>query len=255
MKIVRVQDLLLGAETSAKKFNTEVWWRGQTEDWPLLPGVYRPDLCPISPQTDLERSLTIRFLLDAKTRHHHWPDGDHSLQLALMQHYRLPTRLLDWTESPLFGLFFATRNKDDKPGVLWALSPSALNQEDFGTEQFLSPSRDDVSELFKAPFGLSDTHFDKVGALAFMRIDARMAAQLSTLTIHGSREPLERRKESERHLLKFVIPANEKPSLRMELVDLGIRESILFPDLDHLAEELKRFAKQGILSSKRNSQA
>ena len=255
MEIARVQDLLIVAESSAKKFQTEVWWRGQVEDWPLLPGVYRPELCPVSTQPDLERSLTIRFLLDAKTRHHHWPDGDHSLQLALMQHYRLPTRLIDWTESPLFALFFATREKDDTPGVLWALSPSALNQVDFGTEQLLAPSGDDVRELFKAPFGLSNTPFDKVGALAFMRIDARMAAQLSTLTIHGSRVPLEKRTESARYLLKFVIPATAKQSLRMELIDLGIRESVLFPDLDHLAEELKCFAKQEVLSSKRNPQA
>lgn len=29
----------------------------------------------------------------------HWPDGDYTLQLAMMRHYRLPTRLLHWTES------------------------------------------------------------------------------------------------------------------------------------------------------------
>jgi hypothetical protein len=190
--------------------------------------------------------------MDAKTRHPNWPDGDHSLQLALMQHYRLPTRLLDWTESPLFALFFATKEMDDMPGVLWALSPSVLNQLDFDTHQLLSPSRDDVRELFKAPFGLSDTRLDKVGALAFMRVDARMAAQLSTFTIHDIRVALEARVESSRYLHKFVIPADAKRSLRLELLDLGIRESALFPDLDHLAEELKSLAKQGILCSKGN---
>lgn len=57
---------------------------------------------------------------------------DHLSWLTLMQHYELPTRLLDWTENILTGLYFAAKNsnakEEDSNGRLYVLYTKRLNR-------------------------------------------------------------------------------------------------------------------------------
>ncbi|HEX2958087.1 MAG TPA: FRG domain-containing protein [Chitinispirillaceae bacterium] len=50
--------------------------------------------------------------------------------LCLMQHYEVPTRVLDWTENILVALFFVVKNKqyDDCDGIVYALNSARLNE-------------------------------------------------------------------------------------------------------------------------------
>ena len=52
--------------------------------------------------------------------------------LFLMQHHRPPTRLLDWSQSPLVGVYFALYDKEEHhrndDAALWFLDPVALTR-------------------------------------------------------------------------------------------------------------------------------
>jgi hypothetical protein len=57
-------------------------------------------------------------------------DGDQFTWLAVMQHYGVPTRLLDFTYSPFIGLYFALRNRHvgEERFRVWAIDAQAVNK-------------------------------------------------------------------------------------------------------------------------------
>jgi hypothetical protein len=102
-----------------------VWFRGHARaDCTLTPTLYRAPY-----KLEHEPTLMTRFMQNALPLLNYRPNSSWEW-MFLMRHHGCPTRLLDRTETPLVGLYFACEPKDDHDnhdGHLWCLLPTIHN--------------------------------------------------------------------------------------------------------------------------------
>lgn len=245
VKITDAESMIEAISLANDEFTGQVWWRGQRcSCWELSPSVFRRDL-----GYEYEQNIAVRFQQRAPIRHPRvLPIHDRHGWLSIMQHYRLPTRMLDWTESPLVACLFASesgicRDLDDnecetQAGAVYALSPYKLNEDQIDEHALLMPEHAEVKALIDRAFNSEVEDQEYVVAFRPSEEDIRMMLQLSVFTIHGSGKAIDDLPNEKEFTLKFEIPDGEKVAVRKALKNLGIRESNLFPDLEHLADEV-----------------
>lgn len=224
---------------------TVVWFRGHSiGKWELVPSLARN-----KKHLAAEAALRKRFIQNAIPHLDRTPTEEWEW-MFMMQHHRAPTRLLDWSESPLTALYFAV--EEDKhlksDAAVWCLDPLALNDEagiksfafrheipSFGIDDVLNsylPSRVDASPAVMSPV-----------AIMGPRNTARMAAQLGVFTInHRLHTPVEAIGAAN-HAWRWTIPAAAKKDIRRELALLGFTALTLFPELDRVADVAKELLR------------
>jgi len=167
-----------------------------------------------------------------------------------MQHYRTPTRLLDWTENALVALYFAVSAPGSEDGEVWAMLPWALNSQGGAGWGIPMPSESPhVKYLLAEPYwaGTAVQLAEREGlkepvrtplALEPPLLFPRMAVQASTFTIHPYPElgkTIEDVLPNPEHLVRYIVPASYKPDLLCQLRVLGFSDRHLFPDLEGLS--------------------
>lgn len=196
-------------------------FRGQSQQWPILPKAYRP---PFSGTDN-------KFVSLADSRLRQWkseallylremnavPDSDWNW-LAVAQHFGVATKVADWTSNPLVALFFAVFNDVGCDGelIIWSFDSSSYNPPP------IAPSEVCSVILFRP-----EPTF------------ARLRFQQGMLSYHPTPES----EIPSEQLVRISIPSASKLHLQNQLYRCGIDHETIFSSLDHLAEKINWISK------------
>ena len=207
-----------------------------------MPSVQRGNYAKEKVEQFMANDFYMRACVSMKER----PSQDYCGWITLMQHFGLPTRLLDWSLSPLIALLLATNEYEkypDKDGCIWVLRPGLLNElEGFGS--YIYPmDKYTVVDMILPAFNsrrINQEVSDKIIACYPVEYNMRIYTQQSAFTVHNTFKKIEF--INNKHLLmKYDIPAECKKAIYEELQICGITLRNVYPDVEHIAEELKQF--------------
>jgi len=210
-----------------------LWFRGHSKkDYNLIPSVYRT----LNSKYSAERIYDDFYKRAGLLLENAPPRENTGFWLAKAQHYGLPTKLLDWSNSPLIALYFVLENKDkfNADGCVWVLDAAKLNITQIGTDSAINLDQITVNEYSNS------TNKKDVKACWPVNNDSRVVAQQSRFTFHNCDVPMERDKRFAKLLIKIIIPHEYKEKLKEQLTNCGIREHSVYPDLGHTAQYVKR---------------
>jgi hypothetical protein len=234
--------------------DTSVYRGSGSDTWPLLTSLDRlGGTHPPHTKAHLEEHVLRNFVRYSRPFLGVRPDDDWEL-LVSAQHHGVPTRLLDWSYSPLIAAHFATlAGPPDTAKVIWRLNWRRVH-EHFGLPPyaFLVQDLDDMlqdrgieslGDLMARPHLKDGERF--VCMLDPPALDDRIVAQSATFTISTDKtqsfEQTLREEGLTCALTRYVVPAERVNYLRDQLDLCALDERKLFPDLDGVAAQLRRY--------------
>jgi hypothetical protein len=228
-------------------------FRGSTVPGPLLTSLDRlGGTNPPHTKAKLEEHLLRNFIRYSRPHLPSPPPSEWEL-LVTAQHYGLPTRLLDWTYSPLVAAHFATTTgQPENASVVWQLDWQRIHIA-FGLPE-LALSLDDLENLLGyvgrfSPWVLFEQTAGQHSPFACMleppSIDARIVSQAAVFTLcSDTSQSFDRfltQHGLESTLTRFVIPPQSVQLLRDQLDMASVDERRLFPDLSGVAAQMRRY--------------
>lgn len=202
----------------------EIIYRGQNKDWDLLPSLFRKSK---RKNLRIEHELLKRLKLNKPILPSELEDSFDFLIFA--QQHSMPTRLLDWTYSPLIALWFACFNKEKKKdfsgdGIIYVVDSSSLVDA-----RKTSIKYNESENAFAS-------HLDNIGQFQKLipsPLFNRLVSQDGIFTVFPNSP-----KVDELNIIKVMVPSSRKVPILKELGKLKINAYTIFRDFNSLCETL-----------------
>lgn len=275
MAINSISDFIKQLQKIPTKGEFEIYFRGHSDkNYLLKPSIYRSQRLIAN-----ENKIFKEFIL--RTPSDFLNEKSALEKLVKMQHYGLPTRLLDITTNPLVALYFACNEKSKQDGKVFAFKVPAddikyydsdtvsiianiakrsskfsiekirnLNLTAFNEQEELGYLLHEIKEE-KSYFQniILPTDIERVVAVKVKQNNNRIIKQSGVFLIFGidgkknlpAKIPDDWIINLELKGVDFEINNNSKDNIIEELNLLGINEATLFPELENQAKYLKKY--------------
>ena len=221
-------------------------------------------------ESTLERSIGIRWSADLaakveehslsafKSKYHIYNQNEHVPKsklswLSVMQHYGVPTRLLDFTESPYVALYFALESYNPLSGVdlaIYVLDYTAIMEKSL---KFIKQNDSKFTETRASVHSQRDIVFeDVVDRFSYdilwitepLEVNARMDRQSGTFLLSGNKQKtIESLLASDTYddcrIMKVTINSQLYQSIYVLLRKMSINAKSIYGDLSGLAKAIR----------------
>ncbi len=176
-------------------------------------------------------------------------------QMMVGQHHGLPTRLMDWTRSPLIALHFSTEEHNleklsKRDCVVWRIDTRDVNRnlpekykEALSKNKTFIFTVDDLSRIV----GTLEQYDEDMGSSALVNIeppsiDQRIINQYSFFSIipSGMGDIEKFLDECTENTVRYIIKKEIRWAVRDLLDQMNVNERLLYPGLDGLSRALTR---------------
>jgi hypothetical protein len=242
----------------------EIWFRGTRKHFRLTPGIYRPKITDIAskweinwrPDEDtprdaaselelkrlaLERDMLVTFARESRSLLQY--DSEQELYFVA-RHYGMPSRLLDWSISPLIALFMCvfpeplrkppgmdSPQEKEEDGVIYAMNPAKLKPPGYICDQYDPKVSEAIEFITKWKAAPKKPH---ILAIRPHTLAGRIERQMSRFTLHGHGS----KRQRNRTLQSRRVSNEHKPLIRAQLERIGVNQFTVYNTLDRLVNDI-----------------